>query len=226
VSQWSQPIGPHSLFRRLRGNVQTAAVANHLIHGNCIDLLQHAPHGPFTRWLLALPSQQLVCVSGRSPYLGPPKTKTSMRTVELPAVVRMALAEHLKRFKRVEVEIDDETDPRKPVRRTARLLFTTNMLLPVHRATWAHIWAPAARAADIPKGTGLHVLRHYFATLLIHKGASVKTVRWPWDTAHRRSRSTRTWGSGPRRRRGHVLLWTVPSAGCPGSPRRIDGGQV
>ncbi|GGT09972.1 hypothetical protein GCM10010156_78100 [Planobispora rosea] len=122
-------------------------------------------------------SQQLVCVAGRSPYLGPPKTKTSMRTVELPAVVCKALTEHLKRFGPVEIEIDDETDPRKPLRRTAKLLFTTNMLLPVHRATWAHIWAPAARAAGIPKGTGLHVLRHYFATLLIHKGASVKTVQ-------------------------------------------------
>jgi integrase len=118
-------------------------------------------------------SQQLVCVSGRPPYLGPPKTRTSARTVELPEVVCKALAEHLKRFGPVEIEIDDETDPRDPHRRTAKLLFTTKMLLPVHRATWA----PAARAAEIPKGTGLHVLRHYFATLLIHKGASVKTVQ-------------------------------------------------
>ncbi|GAA3143291.1 hypothetical protein GCM10010466_37840 [Planomonospora alba] len=122
-------------------------------------------------------SQQMVSVGGRSPYLGPPKTRTSMRTVELPEVVCAALAVHLKRFEPVEIEVDDETDPRSPRRRTARLLFTTNMLLPVHRSTWAHIWAPAARAAGIPKGTGLHVLRHYFATLLIHRGASVKTVQ-------------------------------------------------
>ncbi|MFD8534484.1 tyrosine-type recombinase/integrase [Streptosporangium canum] len=47
----------------------------------------------------------------------------------------------------------------------------------MHRATWAHIWAPAARTARIPKGTGLHGLRHYFATLLIHRGASVKAVQ-------------------------------------------------
>jgi integrase len=31
--------------------------------------------------------------------------------------------------------------------------------------------------ASIPKGTGLHSLRHYFATLLIHSGASVKRVQ-------------------------------------------------
>ena len=29
----------------------------------------------------------------------------------------------------------------------------------------------------LPKGTGLHVLRHYFASLLIENGASVKTVQ-------------------------------------------------
>ncbi|WP_425567776.1 tyrosine-type recombinase/integrase [Nonomuraea dietziae] len=34
-----------------------------------------------------------------------------------------------------------------------------------------------ARTAGIPPRIGLHCLRHYFATLLIHKGASVKTVQ-------------------------------------------------
>jgi integrase len=29
----------------------------------------------------------------------------------------------------------------------------------------------------IPKGTGVHCLRHYFATLLIHNGAPVKEVQ-------------------------------------------------
>ena len=44
-------------------------------------------------------------------------------------------------------------------------------------STWALIWAPAARKAGIPKDTGLHCLRHYFGTLLIHSGASVKRVQ-------------------------------------------------
>lgn len=122
-------------------------------------------------------SQQLMCVTGRAPYLGPPKTKTSVRTVELPKVTAVALAEHIKAYPPIEMEIEDCTNPRKPVRRTARLLFTTNALNPLHRATWNHIWSPARDAAGIPKGTGLHCLRHYFATLLIHKGASVKTVQ-------------------------------------------------
>jgi integrase len=59
----------------------------------------------------------------------------------------------------------------------ARLLFVTLAGRPIHRATWAHLWAPAARTAGIPKGTGLHCLRHYFATLLIHHGAGVKRVQ-------------------------------------------------
>lgn len=124
-------------------------------------------------------TQQLICVTGQEPYLGPPETKTSVRTIEAPAVTMAELARHIKRHPPVEVEIWDRTDPdkRKHHRRTARLIFTTIGGRPIHRATWAHIWAPAARAAGIPKGAGLHCLRDYFATLLIHSGASVKRVQ-------------------------------------------------
>jgi integrase len=124
-------------------------------------------------------TQQLVCVTGQEPYLGPPKTKTSARTVEAPVVTMAALAQHIELYPPVEVEIWDRTDPdrRKHHRRIAKLIFTTIEGRPIHRATWAQIWAPAARKAGIPKGTGLHSLRHYFATLLIHSGASVKRVQ-------------------------------------------------
>jgi integrase len=122
-------------------------------------------------------SQQLVSVTGRSPYLTPPKTKSSARTVEVPKATMAALARHIEMYPPVEIEIDDETNPREPVRRLAKLVFTTNALNPMHRATWAHCWAPAREAAGIPKGVGLHCTRHYFATLLIHNGASVKTVQ-------------------------------------------------
>lgn len=72
-------------------------------------------------------TQQLVCITGREPYLGPPKTKTSARTVELPAITAAALARHIEMFSPVEVEIWDRTslDRRKHHRRTARLVFTT-----------------------------------------------------------------------------------------------------
>jgi integrase len=124
-------------------------------------------------------TQQLVCVTGQEPYLGPPKTKTSARTVELPAITAASLAQHIETYPPAEVEIWDRTslDRRKHHRRKARLVFTTLAGQPIHRATWPYMWAPAARKADIPKGTGLHSLRHYFATLLIHNGASVKRVQ-------------------------------------------------
>jgi integrase len=48
---------------------------------------------------------------------------------------------------------------------------------PVHRASWSHVWAPAVAAAGLPRGFGLHGLRHFFATSLIHAGSSVKTVQ-------------------------------------------------
>lgn len=35
----------------------------------------------------------------------------------------------------------------------------------------------SSRSAGIPKGNGVHTLRHYFATRLIHNGASVKRVQ-------------------------------------------------
>ncbi|MCW2938040.1 MAG: site-specific integrase [Actinomycetia bacterium] len=121
--------------------------------------------------------QQLVCLTGRRPFLAPTKTKTSVRTVELPEVTGAALAWHLKNYPPIEIEIDDHTDPRNPRRRMAKLVFLGRTKRPISRSDWAHIWAPARDAAGIPNGIGLHCLRHYFATLLIHNGASVKTVQ-------------------------------------------------
>jgi integrase len=122
-------------------------------------------------------SQQLTVTSGRSPYLAPPKTKTSRRTVELPEVAGLALAQHLEAFGAAPVEVDDATDPRRPHRRAARLVLTNEVGAPVHRASWSHVWAPAVSAAGLPSGFGLHGLRHFFATSLIHAGSSVKTVQ-------------------------------------------------
>jgi integrase len=121
--------------------------------------------------------QQLKVLTGRRPYLGPPKTKTSRRVVELPEAAGLPLARHLELHPPAEVLVDDETDPRRPRSRPARLLFTNRRGDPVHRASWSHVWAPAVRAAGLPAGFGLHGLRHYYATALIHAGASVKTVQ-------------------------------------------------
>ena len=42
---------------------------------------------------------------------------------------------------------------------------------------WNEIWNRAASAAALPPGTTPHDLRHYYASLLIAKGASVKAVQ-------------------------------------------------
>jgi hypothetical protein len=121
--------------------------------------------------------QQLAVTSGRSPFLAPVKTKTSRRTIELPQVTAEALALHLEEFPLVGVEVDDEADARSPRRRPARLLFTNAERRAIHLASWSHVWRPAARKVGLPPRTGYHASRHYFATLLIFAGASVKTVQ-------------------------------------------------
>ncbi len=59
----------------------------------------------------------------------------------------------------------------------AKLIFVSGNSDPIHRASWAHPWVPAVERVGLPKGFGYHGLRHYFATLLIHAGASVRTVQ-------------------------------------------------
>lgn len=41
----------------------------------------------------------------------------------------------------------------------------------------ANVWRRAVEQAGLPKGTGFHALRHYYASLLIRHGESVKVVQ-------------------------------------------------
>lgn len=122
-------------------------------------------------------AQQLKVVAGRKPFLAPTKTPSSKRPVELSQVVAEEFAQHLEAFPVVEVEIDDETNPRKPLRRKAQLIFVNAIGDPINRSGWSHLWTPAVERAGLPSGTGMHSLRHYFATVLIYGGASVKSVQ-------------------------------------------------
>lgn len=121
--------------------------------------------------------QQLKVVKGRKPFLAETKTPSSKREVELSQVVAEELAMHLEAFPIAEVEIDDETNPRKPITRKAKLIFTNATGEPINRSGWSHLWTPIVARAGLPEGTGFHSLRHYYATVLIHGGASVKTVQ-------------------------------------------------
>lgn len=121
--------------------------------------------------------QQLVGHGGRKPFLGPLKTRTSRRVVELPQVTAEQLALHMQKHPLKPVDIEDDTDPKLTGARPANLLFTNTANRPIYRASWSHAWAPAARSLGLPPKTGFHSLRHYFATLLIFNGANVKTVQ-------------------------------------------------
>ena len=145
-----------------------------LRHGEALGL--EVEHVDFLRREVHV-VQQLSAHAGRRPYLALPKTKTSRRVVELPQVTADALARHLQLHPPRPLEIVDETDPRRPRTRTASLLFTNTAGRPIYRANWSHAWAPVARRAGLPERTGYHALRHYFATLLVFSGASVKTVQ-------------------------------------------------
>jgi integrase len=120
--------------------------------------------------------RQLKVLKSRQPYLGPVKTKTSVRTIELPDVVATALTEHLDRGVDP-VTVDDDTDPRRPVRRKALLLFRAASGEPVNASTFSRTWGKARTVVGLPPRWGIHGLRHYYATVLIHAGASVKTVQ-------------------------------------------------
>jgi integrase len=121
--------------------------------------------------------QQVVSETGRKPYLARPKTSTSRRTVELADVTGLALARHIELFPPVEIEVVDEADLRKPVTRPAKILFTDDDGEPLYRRSWSRILQPVARRLGFPERFGLHHLRHMYGSLLVHAGASVKTVQ-------------------------------------------------
>ncbi len=99
-------------------------------------------------------------------YLSEPKAGSS-GTVDLDPVVSEVLAEHVRQFPPVEVELVDITSG-DPVRRLVPLLFTTTHGNPFTDRTWSREWARWRDAAGWPKQHGtFHALRHFFATTLI-----------------------------------------------------------
>jgi integrase len=102
--------------------------------------------------------RQMIAVAGGPPRLAPPKTRASVRSIPLPQVVVDALAAHLREH---------------GSHGTDGLLFR-----PIHRATFSKsVWRPARKAAGLPASVTFHDLRHFYASLLIRHGESVKTVQ-------------------------------------------------
>ena len=60
---------------------------------------------------------------------------------------------------------------------TAEFLFTTELGDPIRRTAFSErIWHPALKRAGL-SGVTMHSLRHFYASLLIRHGESVKTVQ-------------------------------------------------
>lgn len=150
--------------------------------------------------------QQLIGPDDGEPFLGEPKTHESYRTVPLAKSAVDALASHLKAHPARPVDIEDRTDPRKPRRRKARLIFPNERREAVRRSSWARTWGRMAERANkaldeqyaaahaqwvrvgkpegaepervrVPEGASMHDLRHFYASLLIRHREDVKTVQ-------------------------------------------------
>jgi integrase len=113
---------------------------------------------------------QLVLMPGAPPYLAPPKTTASYRTVPLADVVLDALSAHV-----AAIPAALTLDARG---RAVELMFSDDKDRPIGR-TWFHrtVWRPAVLAAGLPTGSHFHELRHFYASLLIDGGESVKVVQ-------------------------------------------------
>ena len=105
--------------------------------------------------------RQLVTAIDGVPTFGPPKSQAGFRTVPMPTVVADALSAHLARFR---------TGP-------SGLVFTNKFGRPIHRSAFGTAWHRAARTAEIPEWATFHDLRHFYASLLISQGCSVKAVQ-------------------------------------------------
>lgn len=100
------------------------------------------------------------------------------REVPLPEPVKLALAAHLRRFPPDTIELPWDVPGGKP---QAHTLVVTSMW---HHAIAANdfnrnYWKKALAAVDVPHGryeNGMHDLRHFFASVLLEHGLSIKAV--------------------------------------------------
>jgi len=82
--------------------------------------------------------------------------------VPLAAAVADVLAAHLSQW---------------PAHEDPSLIFTNERDAPIQQSPFAVVFEAAARRAGLPRWATPHDLRHYFASVLIRSGASVKVVQ-------------------------------------------------
>ncbi len=152
VEKMAEAVAP-----RYRAMVVLAAGSG-LRQGECFGLT--VDRVDFERGTVTV-DRQIVLHAGTPPHLAPPKTDASYRTVPVSAIVLDTLTDHL------------ATYPQGP----DGLIFTNDKGQAIRRNSFGEMWRKAARAAGLREGTGMHDLRHTYASLLIRKGLSVKVVQ-------------------------------------------------
>lgn len=104
--------------------------------------------------------RQLLAAKG-GPVFAPLKTEASYRSIPMPTVVRDALAAHL-------AEFGEGPD---------RLVFTDDKGRAIRANRMNEVFVDAIERAKVRADITPHDLRHYYASLLIRRGASVKVVQ-------------------------------------------------
>lgn len=113
---------------------------------------------------------------GRLSFRPPKGGKT--RTIPLPESVALRLSAHMQHFPPVEVTLPWGTPDGEPV--TVSLFLTTEGGESLSRKNFnRQVWDVALAAAGVETGTrknGMHALRHYYASVLLDAGESIKAV--------------------------------------------------
>lgn len=93
---------------------------------------------------------------------GPLKTPASERTIPIADVTVLELSEHIRKY---------GTGPEG-------LIFTTEGGLPMQRNRFGDLWrGMRRRSPEVPDRAKFHDLRHFYASMLIREGESVKVVQ-------------------------------------------------
>jgi integrase len=130
------------------------------------------PPGPFRGDFCSL-----ACADSPSSLFALPKYDKT-RDVPLSEPVKLALSEHIRQFPPKTITLPWDTPDGKP--ETVKLIVTSMTGIEVAANDFnRNYWKKALKAAGMPYGryeNGMHELRHFFASVLLDQGESIKAV--------------------------------------------------
>ncbi|MEU1403394.1 site-specific integrase [Streptomyces sp. NPDC005728] len=119
--------------------------------------------------------RQVKLIAGHQVFAPPKGGKT--RTVPLPETVAQSLEEHITQHPPTAVALPWRAVDGPP--HTASVLFANREGRAVNRNVFNRLaWRPALDAAKVPRGreNGMHALRHFYASVLLDAGESIKAL--------------------------------------------------